>query len=198
MIGKKNVLLEGISDYYFLLGMAEYLKISDKVSAFSFIPGKGASQMHFVASILIGWGQDFVAVVDNDKAGKGAHKNLRELSVDEDRILQTSSQAGAAIEDLFSYDDFTNQVIPSDFELKVVEDKSNSQNIKNKADKVILAKLLIDKIRSEDAPLKLSQETTDNFMELFKKIMSAFGETKRIKSIKPAANDVAEEEKTGS
>lgn len=198
LLGKSNVLLEGISDYYFLLGMAEYLKMSGKISNFSFIPGKSASQMHLVASILIGWGQNFVAVVDNDQAGKAAHKDLRTLNVDEDKILPTSSQTDGAIEDLFSQDDFINYVLPDDYAVKTAEGKINSGLVKGKADKVIWAKILMDKIRSDDSSLKFSPETIDNFTELFDKIISAFDKTEKVESIKPVANDLIEASKIGS
>ncbi|MDA9095243.1 ATP-binding protein [Porticoccaceae bacterium] len=188
LIGNKNVLLEGISDYYFLLGMAEYLKVGDKISGLSFIPGKSASQMHLVASILIGWGQDFVAVVDNDKAGRGAHKDLRELSVDKGKILLTSSLNGGAIEDLFSRDDFVTFVLENHSETEVSGDKKNSQLVNGKLDKVLLAKLVMETIRSGKTSIKFSNETKSNFLGLFERMVSAFDESVKIESIDNATD----------
>lgn len=171
LVGRKNVLLEGISDYYFLHGMAQYLKIEGTIKNITFIPSKGASQMHLLASIFIGWEQDFIAIVDNDKAGQGAIKNLKNLNISENKILVTSNKKGYEIEDLFCASDFKKYIIKDKSE--VSETKNNSQIVKDDADKVILAKCFMDNIRV-DQSIKLSNETTSNFLELFKRVTEAF------------------------
>ena len=50
--GKKNVLLEGISDYYFMQALREQTK-GNKAN---FIPCVGATKIPQLASLLIGWG----------------------------------------------------------------------------------------------------------------------------------------------
>ena len=151
--------------------MAEYLGISGRITNVSFIPSKGASQMHLIASILIGWGQDFVSIVDNDKAGNNARKDLKELNVEDEKIIFASSEKNTEIEDLFTSDDFLKYVM-LDAEAND-EGKRNSALVKNSADKVILAKVLFDKIRSNDKP-EFSSDTVSAFSNLFDNVLNAF------------------------
>ena len=53
------------------------------------------------------------------------------------------------------------------------EGKRNSALVKNSADKVILAKVLFDKIRSNDKP-EFSSDTVSAFSNLFDNVLNAF------------------------
>ena len=130
--GKKNVLLEGISDYYFIQALREYLKTSKA----NFIPCVGAQKIPQLVSLLIGWDLEFLAVLDKDVEGKKIAKELSEtLLIEQDRIIFVSEQDGSAIEDLFSRDDFNNYVLEETKNEDVVT--SNSKFLKNKkSDKV--------------------------------------------------------------
>ncbi len=168
--GKRNVLLEGISDYYFMQSFRKSLKI-DEVNC---IPCVGAEKIVQVASLLIGWDLKYVAVLDNDSKGNKIAKVLREkLSIAEDRIIFISGQDGFSIEDLFTYNDFNDSVLEGEKN----EDTNilNSKYLKdNKLDKVLLAKKFFEKMRDDETEIKLSKETVDGFGEVFKKIAEGF------------------------
>ncbi|MCB9982272.1 MAG: AAA family ATPase [Rhodospirillales bacterium] len=177
LIRKRNVLLEGMSDYYFLHAMAEYIGKVDTLKNLSLIPGKGATQIHLLASILFGWGLDFIAVLDNDKQGKSVKKELtEEMDIDVSKVLLVSEKTDANTEDLFSTSDFINHVLSDDIRksLPSEENKANSKIIKNDSDKVLVAKLFMDKVRKKGKGIKLSEETINNFIELFKRMQIAF------------------------
>ena len=169
-VGKKNVLLEGISDYYFMQALREHLKTNKA----NYIPCVGAPKISQLASLLIGWDLEFLAVLDNDAEGKRIAKELSEkLSIEQDRIIFISEKNGFAIEDLFTHDDFNNYVL----EEPIHEDAatSNSKFLKeNRLDKVLLAKKFFEKVKSGTSDLKLSKETIEAFKEVFDKINTGF------------------------
>ena len=170
MAGKKNVLFEGISDYYFIQALREYTK-GNKAN---FIPCVGAQKIPQLVSLLIGWDLEFLAVLDNDSEGKRIAKELSEkLSIEQDRIIFISEKNGFAVEDLFTHEDFNNYVL----EEPIHEDAatSNSKFLKeNRLDKVLLAKKFFEKVKSGASDLKFSKETIEAFKELFEKINAGF------------------------
>jgi len=168
--GKRNVLLEGISDYYFMQALREHLKTNKA----NFIPCVGAPKIPQLASLLIGWDLGFLAVLDNDSEGKRIAKKLSEkLSIEQDRIIFVSEQNGFATEDLFTHDDFNEYVL----EETKNEDAatSNSKFLKdNRLDKVLLAKTFFEKMKGDKLNIKLSEETSEAFKKVFDKINTGF------------------------
>ncbi len=168
--GKKNVLLEGISDYYFMQALREHLKANKA----NYIPCVGAPKIPQLASLLIGWDLGFLAVLDNDSEGKRIAKELSEkLSIEQDRIIFISEKNSFATEDLFTHDDFNNYVL----EETKNEDATtpNSKFLKeNKLDKVLLAKTFFEKAKGDTSGIKLSTETIEAFREVFDKINTGF------------------------
>ena len=168
--GKKNVLLEGISDYYLIQALQEYLKTNKA----NFIPCVGAPKIPQLASLLIGWDLGFLAVLDNDAEGKRIAKKLSEkLSIEQDRIIFISEKHGFATEDLFTHDDFNNFVL----EETKNEDATtaNSKFLKDeKLDKVLLAKKFFEKMKDGKSGIELSKETIEAFREVFEKINKGF------------------------
>ena len=168
--GKKNVLLEGISDYYFMQALRECLKTNKA----NFIPCVGATKIPQLVSLLIGWDLEFLAVLDNDSEGKRIAKELSEKSlIEQDRVIFVSEQDGFAIEDLFAHEDFNNYVL----EETKNEDAAtpNSKFLKNKKlDKVLLAKKFFENMKDDKSNMKLSKETIEAFKEVFDKINTGF------------------------
>lgn len=168
--GKKNVLLEGISDYYFLQALREHAK-GNKAN---FIPCVGATKIPQLVSLLIGWDLEFLAVLDKDSEGKKTAKELSEKSlIGQEKIIFISEQDGFAIEDLFTHEDFNDYVLE---ETKNDDAATpNSKFLKNKKlDKVLLAKKFFEKMKSGMSDLKLSKETIEAFKEVFDKINTGF------------------------
>ena len=167
--GKKNVLLEGISDYYFLQAFRKFVKTEEV----SFIPCVGAGKIPQLVSLLIGWGLDYLVVLDNDPEGKKIAKELSErLLVGDNQMIPISDQTGFAIEDLFTHDDFNKFVLQKtkNNDKKV----SNSKFLKNeRLDKVLLAKTFFETVQGA-IPADLSEETLDNFKKVCQQIDEQF------------------------
>ena len=176
IVGKKNVLLEGISDYYFL----QAFRHCSKTDEINLIPSTGATQIPQLVSLLIGWGLEFLVVLDNDKEGIRVAGELKDkLMVRESRIVFVSEREECSIEDLFTHEDFNEFVLDEtvaneDFGIK------NSKFLKNKdPDKVLMAKKFfekIDKARKDEKEIGLSSPTLNNFQRVFEKIDKEFNQ----------------------
>ncbi len=171
---RRNVLLEGISDYYFLQALKEFLPKS-RVDDANFIPCVGAQKIPQLISLLMGWDLEFATVLDNDSEGKKIARDLSEkLAVADYKIIPISSQDGSSIEDLFSHDDFNSVIL--DEEKNDDPNLSNSKFLKNKRlDKVLLAKNFLEKAkRTDKSQIRLSPTTLNAFKDIFDKISASF------------------------
>lgn len=68
----KVIITEGITDYYFFSMLQSKTDILNK--SITFIPGSGASQSSTLISLAIPFSDDYIVLLDNDKAGKEAYK----------------------------------------------------------------------------------------------------------------------------
>jgi len=174
VVGDNNIILEGFSDYYYLSGMRKKLA-RDGLSDKHFIPCVGATKIPMMVSLIMGWGLNFIALLDNDSEGIRVGDDLKnKYHVDSEKVLNVSSRSNTRIEDLFSTDDFHKHIINGSIKPDAPNKLSNSDYLsKNKMDKVLLAKQFFEKINN-DEKLELSKETITNFSDLFKKIEAAF------------------------
>lgn len=164
---EKNVLLEGISDYYYMCAMREYIGVDDTIA---FIPCVGATKIPQVVSLCIGWGLDFVVVLDNDSGGKQTEKELKDmLLVEPTRIVSVSEEKGA-IEDLFTKKDFNQSVLGG----KDEEQSDKNSKLMHRKDKVLPAKEFLEKVQQGQFTGELSKNTTENFKSLFERINKGF------------------------
>jgi hypothetical protein len=140
----------------------------------SIFPGTSASTVPTLASLLIGWGVNFCALLDRDSPGNGAAKKLREeMDVDESAVIQL--EGGVAIEDLFSALDFEKLV--KLFDAKITIDLALSASkalVKSGINKVLLARhfsesVTAGKIKASD----ISDETKTKVNILFGRLESA-------------------------
>ncbi|BCB39511.1 hypothetical protein BCJMU51_4430 [Bacillus cereus] len=165
--GDNNVIVEGISDYYYLESMKEYINFEGKTGIMRFVPSIGASKTDKLASLLIGWGINFKVLLDNDKAGKDEEKKLKDkLLLSEEQIVFVSDKSELAIEDLFSREDFLAYVAPN---LEISEenkDLKNSSLLSGK--KALIAKVFKERLQKED--IIFTPQTIDNFTNLFRKL----------------------------
>lgn len=176
IVGKRNVLLEGISDYYFLQAFRHCSETDDV----NLIPSTGATKIPQLVSLLIGWGLEFLVVLDNDKEGIRVADELKDkLMVRESRIVFVSEQEESSIEDLFTHEDFNEFVLDETTANKDPEIK-NSKFLKNAdPDKVLLAKKFFeknDKTRKDGKEIGLSSPTINNFQRVFEKIDEEFNQ----------------------
>ncbi len=165
-ISKKSVFVEGISDYYYLEAMRLILGLSPK--AFSIVPAVGATKVPILASLAIGWGLQWLALLDNDREGRSVARELQEeLRVEPSHVVMASDIQGYATEDLFDPEDFRRLVLREKGEAEIGEGK-NSEVAKRRS-KAVLAKQFLDGVRS-DPKTKLSAKTRKTFGELFEKL----------------------------
>lgn len=170
IVGKKNVLLEGISDYYFMQALRKYIGSSEG----NLIPCVGAPKIPQLISLLIGWDLEFLAVLDNDAEGKRIAKELlKKLLVEDKKIIFIAEKDGFSIEDLFTHEDFNDFVLNENKN----DDTNllNSKFIKNKKyDKVLLSKKFFEKVDENQTEITLSQDTINAFRRVFDKISNGF------------------------
>lgn len=166
---KGNVVVEGISDYYYLGAMRTLLgsecPIADDINI---IPSVGASQSLNMIALLLGWGLEFKVLFDNDNEGKRVAKKAKQnFDLSDETIVMVSNNNDFQIEDLFSNDDFNNFIIDGYREKK---DVKNSSKIKSTGtDKVLISKRFKERINSGEK-IMFSEETVQNFKALFLKL----------------------------
>jgi predicted ATP-dependent endonuclease of OLD family len=100
-IGQKNLVVEGISDLWFLYAMWEVMRDAGKVKgseAIVITPCGGASKVPPMATIYASQGLSTVVLLDSDKEGNEAKELLlKKRLISGKRILQISDFLGAGI-----------------------------------------------------------------------------------------------------
>lgn len=163
-----NILLEGLSDYYYFQAAIQFcgVKIPTGLKQFHLIPCTGCNNIPSIVSILSGWKLNCVVVLDNDSKGKEVYEILINKSpLKEEKIKFVSNKNNYCIEDLFSKTDFNKYILnkPEDYKAS----KLNSQVIPD-TQKIILAKQFFDLVVAKR--ISLSKETKENFANLVKDV----------------------------
>lgn len=167
--GEHNIIVEGISDYYYLEGMKKHINYNEESGILRFIPSIGASQIDKLASLLIGWGVNFKVLLDNDNAGNKEKKELEQkLFLSEEQMVFVSNVSGFAIEDLFSREDFLKYIMPN-LEISEEEKELNNSRLFKGKSKALFAKMFKEKLQKE-SDIKFTSQTIDNFNGLFQKL----------------------------
>src|SRR3989344_4633519 len=114
-----NVVVEGITDHYYLTALKHMLK---KDKRLFFVPAVGVSNVPNVVRVLQGWGYNYRAVFDDDKnTGRKTYNLLKKEFFDDkddlahEYIYKIKDCNG--IEDVFSKTDFYKFVLKKDEEL---------------------------------------------------------------------------------
>lgn len=72
---KNNLIVEGITDYYYINSMLKYFKVpNEKIP--NIIPCIGATNERNIVSILYGWGYNYKCLLDNDREGKRVYDEI--------------------------------------------------------------------------------------------------------------------------
>ncbi len=117
----------------------------------------GVFSINYMVSLMIGWGLDYVVVMDRDDNSDKEYKKLtEELNVPENKIFRI--EGGKAIEDLFS---------DKDFKKFILEDDSATLGTGSRADliksqKTVFSKRFFEKYK--DSTLTLESETKTKFV----------------------------------
>lgn len=161
-----NVVVEGTSDYFYLTALNHLLGEFQG----NFISGGSSGNMPKVGTILHGWGSKIIYLYDSDQAYKDALKSIKKdwTAISSDLLLTLNVEG--AIEDIFSKDEFAQILgIPAE----EITEKNSSFMKSRKRDKVLPARLYLQKVRSNEAP-QLSQKTLDTARDLLRKLSEKF------------------------
>ena len=146
---KKTVIVEGITDYYYIQAFCNLYGTKSSPIKISVIPCVGVSQAPNVYSILFGWGIGAKLIVDDDSAGTKAYNAVSKnflSDAPQDTLDATlyKNKDKKGIEDTFSKSDFAT--FASDFVDTSDEAKSNGDIAKGK--KELIARTFLDKVSS--------------------------------------------------
>ncbi|UZE92740.1 MAG: AAA family ATPase [Methanosarcinales archaeon] len=155
---KKNIVVEGVSDYFYLQTMLHFLK-SKKHYKFpediAIIPCVGHTKASTVVSLLIGWGlEDYKIVLDRKGTNKTYNKLIKD-SIPEGKIIFVGENNSDSIEALFSKKDTDKYNLLSDELSKTIVSKKFFEEITQRGD------------------IEFSEETIENFQELLNKIKNS-------------------------
>lgn len=143
-----NIILEGISDFYYFHAMK---KILSKSGNYTFIPGIGVRQINNLISMSIGHGLSWIAIIDDDpiKGGRDSKKKfdeIRDFVFDGDNEKTKEKvhilDGVVGIENMFTIDD-----------LKLIDPGVNQHNDKAKVvgrKKVFFAKNFFEKVNKKE------------------------------------------------
>jgi hypothetical protein len=167
----RNLIVEGISDYYYITAWSRLIDphFIEQVHVF---PAAGAPSVVTLASLFIGWGIEFAALLDRDPNGNAARdKLIHELGVPGERTTQPEQAVG--IEDLFSEQDFRLLLTSLDPALTINQGERPTSAIKRqRIDKVLLARRFSEE-QSRGA-VNLNNQTRDRVGALLTHISQAF------------------------
>jgi len=162
----KNVILEGVSDYYYYLGMR---KLLNKKEDYSFVPGIGVRKQNTLISFCVGYGISWLAVFDDDSSrGLDSQKTFEDIkgnlfngddSLSEKKMYITENIS--SVENMFTTED-----------IKLIDQKVSikSDPVKTIGErrKVIFAKSFYEKVGSGDITLdNISSDAVSNFSKVF-------------------------------
>lgn len=152
-----NIITEGVTDFYCLVGYKECLK---EDLQYKIIPSNGGDDIPAIANILFGWGYEFVILLDHDKKGEDVYKKLKaKNSPFLDKVLFVNGEKEYdknikfEIEDVFSDGDKTKFSF-------------NATDYEN--DKVKYVMAMLTKMKCGEA--EYSEKTMKNFENLIEKI----------------------------
>lgn len=139
---EKNLLVERMSDRLYLLAWLRKFRqpLTKDINIF---PGTESTSLSIMASLFIGWGLKFAALLDNDTTSERLKEMLlNKLGIMESQIVQLKHVV--TLEDLFTKTDFRRIVALMDPNLKMNAYESPSTAIERlKINRVILGKIYL-------------------------------------------------------
>ncbi len=170
---KRNVILEGIADYYYFTSMKKLFGNQDD---FVFLPSMGASNVHLLMELCLGWGLQWLIIFDEDRASKTAFAKIKKAfygdNGDDVKNYIYRIEGVEGIEEIFSLKDL--RLVES----KVVNDgnSKHSQLVEEYGGKELFARMFSEKVNAGTITIdKLSRRAKDKFETIFKFIKDGFG-----------------------
>ena len=172
ILKSKNVLVEGLSDYWYFKGMQILLQID---SNYEFIPGIGIknNKMYPLISFCIGYGLEWLLIMDNGKNSKDVVENL------ESDLFEGNKENLKGKLKLIDADEIENMLavkdlIEIDSSIKE-DDKRVPIKIIGQKRKILFSKIFYKKVK--DGEIKKSDiqtSTLEKFKQCFKWIKENF------------------------
>ena len=171
---KFNVVVEGITDHYYLSAFQNILQKSEDIH---FVPACGVDNVKHLVSVMVGWGCNYKAVFDDDPTqGRKAYNQLKKLFYEDNddlahqHILKIKDCNG--IEDVFTNSDFENLVLGRK-RTKAEAKKKNSEIVKESG-KEMYARMFLEKVENGET-INLNKTTKAKVEEVFKWLYEKFG-----------------------
>jgi hypothetical protein len=99
---KNNVILEELSAQYYLRA---FWKLTECEQEVNFLPATGVSNVEMLVNLFLGWGLEFVVLVDDEASGRGVYNKLkRDVFLDNDKWAKSRMYKIAdceGVEDIF-------------------------------------------------------------------------------------------------
>ncbi len=164
ILHEKNVLVEGLSDFWYFKGMKKLLELDNN---YEFVPGIGIStnKIYNLISFCIGYGLDWLLVMDGGVTPKKTFIDLQNnlFNGDEESTKTKIKMLTGEIEDMFDLDDLKH----IDSEITINKSRSSFENIGKKR-KILFAKLFYQKVDTNEIKLNdLNSKTIKRFKEVF-------------------------------
>ena len=168
-VNDKNVIVEGISDFYYFQAMRKLLSRDD---SYCFIPSQGAQNSHLLMELCIGWGVNWQMVFDHDEASKIAQDKITKSFGDEvqEKIYTLVGYAG--IENIFGLRDI--KLVNSSASIVKGDDKAQYIQA-NLGGKELFARQFLDQVNAGVITKdKLTKQAVDEFTKAFDTIEERF------------------------
>jgi len=152
------IMLEGKYDFYILKYMYEMEFVKSTICKYLY-PGTGKDKLEYIIGLYIGWGKNFVVLLDDDRGGRDTYQRLFKIfgNIIKNRLFTLSEinkdWSGYEMEDTFIKAD-QSKVINTIYPGNVYFDK-------NKFNTALQDSLLNNRI------IKLQQHTINRFKKIF-------------------------------
>ena len=166
---ERNVIVEGISDYYYLTAAKQMLNIEDD---FYFLPAMGAPNAHLLMELCMGWGLKWLMIFDEKGSIKDINKIKNKFFSNEKNISSKIHilKGCDGIEDVFTEDDI--KLAAPDFTRTT---QPLNKDLKAYGDKELIGRFFLDKTqRGEITFDKLSNKAQTHFRQVFEFIEQGF------------------------
>jgi len=167
-INKRNIVVEGITDHYYLSAIRDLFNYDKELA---FIPSCGVDNVVNVVSLLIGWGCKYKAVFDDDASqGRKAYNKMKKTFFENDdnfahQFIHKIDDCHG-IEDVFSKKDFA-KFVKLFLNIEIDTNKSNSENA-TLYGKEVIARMFWEFSKKNEDKLSFNKETLDNWQSIFK------------------------------
>lgn len=166
---KNNIILEDVSTYYYLTTILRMLDFDRDVFL---LPATHVTNVNVLVNLLMGWGMDFLVILDDDEDGNRVYNDMKANLFDNSdgkirkKVLKLDTFR--SFEDLFSTIDFKKYILNKREGIP----ESNSEYIQNNAlSKSILASGFKQRVQDERVLFShFDEETRENMTQLMEKI----------------------------